>query len=38
MKKEDGEESMENESRKAMETSNVKKNVAKWKIDFTLLG
>ena len=29
MKKEDGEESMENESRKAMEASNVKKNVAK---------
>ena len=29
MKKEDGEESMKNESQKIMETSNVKKNVAK---------
>ena len=38
MKKEDGEESMKNESQKVMEASNVKKNVAKWKIDFTLLG
>ena len=29
MIKEDGEESMKNESQKAMEASNVKKNVAK---------
>ena len=29
MKKEDGEESMKNESQKVMEASNVKKNVAK---------
>ena len=38
MKKEDGEESMKNESQKVMEAWNVKKNVTKSKIDFTLLG
>ena len=29
---------MEKELQKAMEASNVKKDVTKWKIDFTLLG